>query len=146
MRVIKNKQIIEDSWQHSVEGVPLHEGNTTVTLARWLAEKEQLLQHKGKIGLRLSSTDDLELISNDLAKMALIELNFAVFTDGRSFSMAKLLRDRYHYTGEIRATGKFMHDQINYLSRVGFNSFNLSDDNKLEGAIAAFDEFSVQYQ
>jgi uncharacterized protein (DUF934 family) len=146
MRIIKDKLIIEDDWLHIADDAPLATGNITITQQRWLAEKNLLANHNGKLGLRLTSTDDLADISDDLEKFELIELYFSVFTDGRSFSMAKLLRDRYHYAGELRATGNFLRDQLFYLSRVGINSFNLGDHDNLDGAMTALDEFSVQYQ
>lgn len=146
MRIIKNKLIIEDDWLHVPDDLPLQKGNITITQQRWLMEKDRLANHNGKLGLRLTSTDNIAELSNDLEKFELIELYFALFTDGRGFSTAKLLRDRYHYTGELRATGNFLRDQLFYLSKVGINSFDLGDNDNLDGAITALDEFSVQYQ
>lgn len=146
MRIIKNKQIIEDNWRHIDNDKPLQSGDISISFQRWLSEKDQLANHKGRLGLRLASTDNIACISDDLNKFDLIELDFSAFTDGRSFSMATLLKQRYHFNGEIRATGNFIRDQIFYLSRVGVNAFNLADENELEGAVAALNEFTVQYQ
>ncbi|MBC8392295.1 MAG: DUF934 domain-containing protein, partial [Deltaproteobacteria bacterium] len=76
----------------------------------------------------------------------LIELDFPAFTDGRIFSHAWLLRGRYNYQGEIRATGHFMPDQVFYLSRVGVNAFNLEKTEDLPVALSNLNDFSVNYQ
>jgi hypothetical protein len=73
-------------------------------------------------------------------------VNFPVFTDGRGYSIGRLLRERYGYTGELRAVGDIMQDQLFYLSRVGFDAFLLRADQSVEGAITALDSFSEAYQ
>ena len=146
MRIIKNNQIIDDNWLYIADDSPLQDGDITLSPQRWLTEKKYLTEHQGQLGLRLKTTDDIADISDDLEKFNLIELDFSVFTDGRSFSMAKLLKERYQFTGELRATGKFLRDQMFYLSRVGINSFNLGDNQDLEGAVTALNEFTVHYQ
>ena len=146
MQIIKDRQIIDDNWIYVADETPVPQGDITISLQRWRAQKQELSNHNGRLGLRLTSTDNLADISTELDNFKLIELDFAQFTDGRSFSMATLLRERYHYGGEIRATGNFLRDQIFYLSRVGFNAFNPSNSENLEAAIAALDDFTVKYQ
>ena len=145
MRIIKDRQIVNDDWIYIDDGA-LMPGNITVSLQRWQADKEQLMQHSGKLGIRLTAEDPLEDIATDLSRFNLVEIYFKVFTDGRSFSQARLLRNRYHFAGEIRAVGHFMRDQIYYLHRVGVNSFKLDDDNELQGALSCIKDFSVNYQ
>lgn len=146
MQIIKDNQIIDDNWTYIADDMPIQAGNITISQQRWLQDKQQLAGHDGQLGLRLTSTDNIADISDDLGKFNLIELEFAAFTDGRSFSMAKLLRDRFQFSGELRATGNFIRDQIFYLSRVGINSFNLGDCSDLEGAVASLNDFTVHYQ
>lgn len=146
MSIIKDQQICENNWHYIAdEMVPIN-GNITVSADRWHNDKALLLQHSGMIGIRLTPNDAIESIADDLPKVALIELYFSVFTDGRSFSQARLLRNRYGYQGEIRAVGNFMTDQVFYLHRVGVNAFELSQARDIELALSALKDFSVSYQ
>jgi len=148
MRLIKNREIITDSWTQIADDTIIPDGDIIVTYTRWLADKETLLNHAGGIGVSLNIEDDFDTLLSDLEHFSLISLNFAVFTDGRNFSRAQLLRDRYQFKGEIRAVGGFHRDQVYYLNRVGFNAFELTDeeDTQAEGMLSALDEFSVYYQ
>ncbi len=143
MQIIKNNQLIENTWTYVSDDAPVVSGNICVSLARWQAEKADLSKHAGNLGVRLSSTDDVTSLGSDLGIFALIELNFADFMDGRSFSQAYLLRNRYHFQGEIRAIGKFLSDQTFYLSRVGVNAF---EPENLPQAHATLNDFTVFYQ
>lgn len=146
MKIIKDKKIIEDNWAYVSDTSPAQNGNITVPLERWQNDRKELLTRDGKLGLRLGSADSLEHIKNDLENFNLIELYFSSFTDGRGFSLAWILRNRYQYKGELRAVGHFMLDQMFYLSRVGFNSFNPENFTDLQRAIRALDDFSIKYQ
>ena len=101
---------------------------------------------KGALGVRLSPADDPALLANDLDKLALIAVEFPAFADGRGYSAATLLRERYGYKGELRAVGDVLRDQVFLLSRVGFTTFALRDDQNVEKALAAFNDFSSYYQ
>ena len=100
----------------------------------------------GALGVRLSPADDPALIKNDLEKLALIAIDFPAFTDGRGYSTATLLRERYGYIGELRAVGDVQRDQLFLLSRAGFTTFALRDDQNIEKSLAAFNDFSSYYQ
>jgi uncharacterized protein (DUF934 family) len=95
----------------------------------------------GALGVKLSPADDPALIANDLEKLALI-----AFTDGRGYSTATLLRERYRFIGELRAVGDVQRDQIFLMSRAGFTTFALRDDQSIEKSLAAFNDFSSYYQ
>jgi uncharacterized protein (DUF934 family) len=146
MQVIINKHLTDNIWTHLSDDAPIENGNITVSLARWQTDKTDLLKAPGKIGIRLNSTDDLAHLSEDLWHIDLVALEFAAFTDGRSFSQARLLRDRYQYKGEIRAIGHFMPDQAFYLQRVGVNSFELDSEDQLTATLNTLEDFSVCYQ
>lgn len=145
MQVIKDKTIVPDQWTFIPDDQPL-EGNITVSLQRWQSDKNELMRRSGKLGLRLAPSDDVANIAADLQHFQLIEIDFPAFADGRGFSQARLLRSRYHYSGELRAVGKFLRDQLFYLRRVGFNSFALEKQDDLPGALESLDDFSVMYQ
>jgi uncharacterized protein (DUF934 family) len=146
MQIIKDKQIIDDSWSYISNDTELKAGNISVSPTRWKKDKHQLLHHDGKVGIRLEPSDSVDDIAEDLKKIELVELNFPAFADGRAFSHAWLLRNRYQYTGEIRATGHYMPDQIFYLSRVGINAFSLEKAEDLPVALSTLDDFTVIYQ
>jgi len=146
MQIIKDKQIVDDSWSFVTDDEELKDGDISVSLARWKEGKQQLLKSNGKKGVRIGPADSVEDIAADLKDIQLIELDFPAFADGRIFSHAWLLRGRYNYQGEIRATGHFMRDQVYYLSRVGVNAFSLEKTEDLPVALSNLNDFSVNYQ
>jgi uncharacterized protein (DUF934 family) len=146
MQIIKDREIVEDNWLHLDDDAELAAGNITVSLLRWQEQHDLLAKHEGGLGIRLSGDDPLEEIVPDLAHFSLIVLLFPAFTDGRCYSFARLLRDRYDYKGEIRAQGDVLYDQLFYMSQCGINSFELANPNRLTNAIKAFDDFSESYQ
>ncbi|MFI3122756.1 MAG: DUF934 domain-containing protein [Methylococcales bacterium] len=143
MQVIKNNQLIENNWTFLEDDAPVVAGNICVSFARWNAEKADLSKHAGNLGVRLSTTDDITSLGADLGLFALVELNVLDFADGRSFSQAYLLRNRYGFQGEIRAVGKYLADQAFYFSRVGVNGFSPENLEKMQMTLH---DFSVFYQ
>lgn len=146
MKIIKDKKIKEDRWLHIADDDQIVAGDITVSLARWQREASELESHEGDIGVRLAPADLVEDIADALQKFDLIALEFPAFTDGRSFSQARLLRSRYGFNGEIRAIGSFMPDQVFYLSRVGVNSFQMENDKEINTALSVINDFTVNYQ
>ena len=145
MQLIKDKQVIQDNWEYIFDETPLKADYIIVSLVRWQQERDQLSRVK-HLGLRLESDVVLEDIADDLAHFQLIELYFPVFTDGRAFTHARVLRSRYGFVGDIRASGDYMRDQVFYLNRVGVSSFELNDQDNAQQVIQAMGDFSVVYQ
>jgi len=149
VQVIKDQKIVEDSWKRLEEITPesiLPEGDIIVPFTYWLENKEALLNRGSKLGVCLNGDDDTQEVAKDIEHFDLIALNFPAFTDGRSYSHARLLRDRYNFKGELRAVGDVLRDQLFYMQRCGINSFQLKEGKDLEGALNAFTELSVKYQ
>ena len=147
MRIIKDRHIVEDDWQNVEDGAPLPEGKVIVSLSRWRAERDQLIGRRNSgLGIKLTSSEHAEDIAADLDNFEVVALNFPIFSDGRAYSTARLLRDRYGYQGELRATGDVLRDQIFFMHRVGFDAFEVRADRSIEDALKAFDDFSVTYQ
>ena len=146
MQIIKDQQIVDDSWSYVADNAGLKDGNISVSIDRWKKDRQHILKSDSKIGVRIGPADSIEDIAADLNDIPLIELDFPAFADGRLFSHAWLLRGRYNYQGEIRATGHFMPDQVFYLSRVGVNAFNLEKAEDLPVALSTLNDFSVNYQ
>ena len=147
MQIIKDKQIIDNDWAFVADDAEINDtGNITVSLARWKNQQQPLLNRSGNIGIRLKPTDPIEDLHDTLSGVDLIELDFPGFGDGRLFSHARLLRSRLGYTGEIRAVGSFLPDQMFYLWRVGVNAFQLANQQQIPLALTCLDDFSVRYQ
>ena len=152
-QLIKNGVAASDSWQilelaegESPEAIALPDGEVIFPLAVWLARKDEILS-RPTIGLLLQPADRVEDIAGELPSFALIAVNFPKFVDGRGYSTAALLRQRYGYTGELRAVGDVLHDQLFFMRRVGFDSYALKDGKSLDYAIAAgFKPFTEAYQ
>jgi uncharacterized protein (DUF934 family) len=96
--------------------------------------------------LRLEPGDDPAKVADRLGAVARVEVNFPKFTDGRGYSIARLLRERYGYQGELRAVGDVQRDQLFHLSRCGFDAFLLREGQDAEVALSAFRDFSEAYQ
>jgi len=146
MQLIKDQKIIDNTWQFIADSDQLEVGDISVSFARWQSDKQQLLTHEGKLGVRINSEDNVDEIADDLGKLQLIELDFPDFADGRLFSKAWLLRGRYDYQGEIRAIGHYIPDQVFYLARVGVNAFCPKAPEELSGIINNLKDFTVKYQ
>jgi uncharacterized protein (DUF934 family) len=145
-RIIKNRQIIEDGWQHLADDAELPENPVIVSLQRWKQQRTVLLERGESVGVRLPNTVNPAELAADLQKIAVIALEFPKFADGRAYSQARLLRERHGFQGEIRAVGDVLRDQVFFMTRSGFNAFELRSDRSLEDALEAFGEFSESYQ
>lgn len=150
--IIKNRQLAQDNWLRlepasdgALPSVP-HEGDVIVPLALWQRERSDLRGRKGRVGVWLQSNEGPEALVEDFEHLPLIAVNFPRFTDGRGYSTARLLRERYRYRGEIRAIGDVQRDQLLYLSRCGFDAFALKEGRDAQAALAAFSDFSEAYQ
>lgn len=145
MQIIRNRAIVDDDFVHVADDAELPDGKPIVTLKRYAANRQQLLDRFPVLGVRVGS-DKLPTDIPDLDRLALIAIEFPRFTDGRGYSVARMLRDRYKFTGELRAVGWVLRDQLFYMERCGFNAFELKAGKPLESGLEAFSEFSVTYQ
>jgi len=150
--LIKERRIVADTWRLLSRG-PKGElpeaparGDVIVPLALWLANRESFLAYPGKLGVWLDASEGPEAIAGDLQRFALIAVNFPKFGDGRGYSIARLLRERYGYRGELRAIGDVLHDHLHFMKQCGFDAFSLRDDQDAQEALSALDTFSDGYQ
>ncbi len=147
MKIIKGQEIVEDTWTHVGDDEELPEGQVIVSLARWRQDRDSLIARGNSgLGVALDPDHHAEDIADDLEHFSVVSLDFPVFRDGRAYSTARLLRDRYDYKGELRATGDVLRDQLFYMHRCGFDAFEVRPDRSIEDALKAFDEFTVVYQ
>lgn len=151
-KLIKYKEVIADGWtlvkENDVEPEHLQEGFWILPfpLYKRLAE-----EGRGAIrfGFWLSSDASLDEVKPFVREVQVIAIEFPTFTDGRGFSLARGLRDRYDYAGELRAFGYFLPDQLFYMNRCGFDAFSLADDvsdAEVAELIGRFNDFSETYQ
>ena len=149
MQVIKDGQVLEDNWQRlDVEpGQDIPEtGDIIVSLPLWKECRNALRNRTGKVGVCLLGEEDPAELQDDLNDLEMIALDFPVFKDGRSYSNARLLRERYGYKGELRALGDVLRDQIFFMHRCGIDSFQIRVDKNIADAVSGLADFSVTYQ
>jgi uncharacterized protein (DUF934 family) len=90
--------------------------------------------------------DEVEPLAAGLSRLSLIVIDFPKVGEGRGYTQARVLRQRLGYTGELRARGALKRDQLYFLARCGFDSFQLDATENLQAALAGLDTFSVAYQ
>lgn len=120
-------------------------GLIIVPLAHYLAQKEQFVA-RGDFGVWLAPDDEPESFASEIAALNLIAVEFPAFTDGRGFSIARLLRERFAFKGELRAFGDVFKDTLFYLKRCGFNAFEIRADKNIEDALTGLNDFTEFYQ
>lgn len=147
MPLISDGRVVEDVWTTVGDDQPLPAaGPVIVSLDRWQAEKASLLARGERLGVRLDGHHPAEAIAADLKHLRLIALTFSTFRDGRAYSTARLLRERYGFDGEIRAVGNVLRDQLLFMNRCGFDAFEIAGERAAADWAEAMAEFSVVYQ
>ncbi len=141
--LIKLEKHVTDTWvlSRSDEALP-DQRPAIVPLALWQ-------HHADRDDLAPWLPSDTELtpaLAASLEKAALVAVDFPAFTDGRGYTLARLLRERFGYAGEVRAIGDVLIDQLYYMSRCGFDALALREDQDIESALNALKAFSVSYQ
>ena len=145
-KLIKSGAYATDSFTPVDDDAALPDGAIIVSLARFEKEREHLLERNTPLGVRLKSDQNPELLGDAVGRLSLVVLEFPKFRDGRAFSWARILRTRLNFTGEIRAVGDFLFDQVNYQHRVGFDAWEVPDNFTLEQFNAALTEMTNVYQ
>jgi uncharacterized protein (DUF934 family) len=147
MPLFREEGIVEESWQELADDAPVPaDGFVLVSFARWREARAALLARRAPVGVALANTDPVEALAADIPHLDLITLNFPKFSDGRAYSQARLLRGRLGYGGELRATGNVLQDQLPFMLRCGFDSFESDQKGFGEALAKARTLFSVVYQ
>lgn len=149
-QIIKNGALTDETWHllpadTTLEGLS-NSDDLIVPLQLWLDHAHALKARDGGLGVWLQSDQEVEAIAEDLEHFQVIALNFPVFSDGRHYSSARLLRDRYGYKGEVRAIGDVLRDQLFFMQRCGFDAFVVREDRSAEDALQSLKDFSETYQ
>ena len=147
MPLLKNGEIAEDPYTRvEGDGALPAVGAVLVDLARWLTERDALIARDADVGVWLASSEAPASIAEDLPHLALVALEFPAFTDGRAYSSARLLRERHGYPGEVRAVGDVLIEQLHFMDRAGFSSFEFSSDQPAEDWVTAQSDMKIWYQ
>jgi uncharacterized protein (DUF934 family) len=145
-RLLRDGQSVDDDWSYAAEVTdPALAGSIILPLERWLTEAGLWAAHEGRLGVMFEPAEAVERIAADVSRFALIAAHFPAVGEGRGYTQGRLLRERYGFTGELRATGYVRRDQLFFLARCGFNSFELPE-SEMDAAGAALRTFSAAYQ
>ncbi len=142
-------EIVVDHWLRLRDADPLPELDALpilVSLARLAAEGEALRARVGELGAWIPGDAEAEAAAPAVRELPLVAIEIAKFTDGRHFSLARLLRERFGFAGELRAVGDVLPDQLFYMRRCGYSSFELKPGKSLETGLRTLAAFSVSYQ
>jgi len=146
MTLIKNNDIVQDHWTVLDENQALQADHNIIDLDYWNVNKDALIASKAPLGLLVQGDTNPDQFIDDIQHFELIAINFPTFVDGRGYSLVKTLREKHHYTQEIRAIGEVLPDQALYLTRVGFDALEFSTKEAGLLALEKLNEFSVFYQ
>jgi len=145
-KLIKSGAYAQDSYAPVADDAALPDGAVLVSLPRFQKERDSLLERNTPIGVKLQSHENPEILGDDVGRLSLVALEFPKFRDGRAFSWARILRTRLGFTGEIRAVGDFLFDQVNYQHRVGFDAWEVPDHFTPQMFQQALSEMTDVYQ
>ena len=147
MPLVKNARTATDIFVNVPDGAELPgDGAVLVSAARFLEDPEALLQRPGKLGVIWPNNRDLDDLVPYLDRLAVVALVFPSFRDGRAYSQARLLRERYGFAGELRATGQVLRDQFVFMLRAGFDAFETKKESDAEAFAVTSKRYSVFYQ
>jgi uncharacterized protein (DUF934 family) len=147
-KLIKDRAVVDDSWTLLRDAVSLADlpatGPVIVPLALWVAHRDAL-RTRGEVGVWLAPTDKPDVLADDLPALPLVAIDFPKFGDGRGYSIARLLRDRYGYRAELRAIGDVLRDQLYAMAECGFDAFSVRADRDPTDALAGLRDFTGLY-
>jgi uncharacterized protein (DUF934 family) len=147
MPLVKGGKIAEDIFVHVADGTELPgDGAVLVSAARFLEKPDALLGRAGKVGVIWPNNRDVDDLVPYLDRLAAVALVFPTFRDGRAYSQARLLRERFSWRGELRATGQVLRDQFVFMLRAGFDAFEVKKQSDAEAFAQTAKRYSVFYQ
>jgi uncharacterized protein (DUF934 family) len=161
-QLLRDGRIVADDWTNHTDGGNADAGNAEaakagvlgsahpsnaiiLTFDQWRSAEPRWRAAPERLGVILSPADKVEQLAPDLARFDLVGAEFPGPSEGRGYTQGRLLRERHGWRGELRATGYVRRDQVFFLARCGFNSFELADSD-LEAAAGAFSTFTATYQ
>jgi uncharacterized protein (DUF934 family) len=147
MPLVKNGSVAADTFIHVADDAEIPvDGAALIPAARFLADPEALLARNSPTGVIWPNNRDVDDLVPYLGRLAVVALVFPSFRDGRAYSQARLLRERYGYKGEMRATGQVLRDQFVFMLRAGFDAFEVVKQADAEAFLATAQRYTVFYQ
>jgi uncharacterized protein (DUF934 family) len=147
MPLVKNGKVADDIFVHVPDGAELPQrAALLVSAARFLDDPEGLLAETEKLGVIWPNNRDVDDLVPFLGRLTAVALVFPTFRDGRAYSQARLLRERYRYGGELRATGQVLRDQFVFMLRAGFDAFEVKKESDAEAFALTAKRYTVFYQ
>lgn len=147
MPLVRNGQIVGDAYLHVADDADCPaDGAALIPATRFLANADAFAQRNSPIGVIWPNNRDVAELAPWLDKLAVVALVFPSFRDGRAYSQARRLRERYGYRGELRATGQVLRDQFVFMLRTGFDAFEVRKDADAEAFAATARRYTVFYQ
>ena len=147
MPLVKGGKITDDVFVHVADGAALpDDGAVLVSAARFLGNPAAIHDRKARAGVIWPNNRDVDDLVPHLDRLAVVALVFPTFRDGRAYSQARLLRERFSYRGELRATGQVLRDQFVFMLRAGFDSFEVKKQSDAEAFAQTVKRYSVFYQ
>lgn len=145
--LILDRKLAANDWTALADDAALPaSGKLIVSLKRWRAEREALGTSGLTVGVRIPNTEDVTTLAQEVIGQPLIAVEIPKFSDGRAYSQARVLRERYGYKGEIRALGDVAHDQLFHMARCGINAFELRASEDPQDCLRAFNDYDLAYQ
>jgi uncharacterized protein (DUF934 family) len=147
MPLVKGGRIVEDRFVRVLDDAPLPDGVPVLLPAtRLIADARELVLRQSPTGVIWPNDRRVSELAPYLDWLAVVTLVFPTFKDGRAYSQARLIRERYQFRGELRATGQVLRDQALFLQRAGFDAFEVTKPNEAAPFIEAVNRYSVFYQ
>lgn len=144
-RLLRDRQIVVDDWLYAAEAADQPAAPVILPLAQWRLERSTWLSRGSRLGVVLSPADSVDSITQDLLHLSLVAAEFSGPAEGRGYTQARQLRERFGFRGELRAIGYVRRDQLFFMARCGFNSFEVAESD-IEDAHSAFATFTAAYQ
>ena len=147
MLLIKNGIVQPDPWVYitDIDQIDLYKDRPLIVTSNILLQNQlSLFARQSPLGLRLESNDRIADFAQYLTRLDLIVLVFPNFRDGRAYSQAVRLRQTYSFSGEIRAVGDVLRDQVHLMLRCGINAFEVADNFAID--IFSQQPFPYAYQ
>jgi uncharacterized protein (DUF934 family) len=137
---------VDDRFTNVADDAPAPKGDVIISLTRFQSDGEALFADGRDIGVRVEASESVDALAYDLPRISVVALVFPTFRDGRAYSSAALLRERYGFKGEVRAVGDVWREQARFMLRCGFDAFEPNDGSTPEAWTQASYDFRHVYQ
>lgn len=152
-QILRRREIVADEWRY-LEEPPERASGTAASAERaaliipaaQLSANAAWRHWEGRLGVRVEAAARVEELASELPRLELLAYPFSGPGEGRGYTYARLLRERYGFTGEVRAIGAVKQDQLFFMARSGYDAFELAAGEDFEAALQALARFTVAYQ